>query len=198
MKVCRVGSMNYSHIQCTGHPRSGTHYITGLISINFMNGSDYLKIYRNHESPNIVTDPDTAYLHIWRDFQGVAESVYALKERFGLDVESHEAFLRRRYSDMWCMENSRAVMTNVRTLKGQARYPGVSDFFKPFSMTPHEFWMYYNEMWWNVTKKHPNVISVKYDDILMDFERTMAFISDRLGVKTSQFKNIEKKIGWWK
>lgn len=190
--------MIYKHIRCTGHPRSGTHYITGLIGINFLNDPDYLKIYRNHELPDMVTDPDTAYFHIRRDFQGVAESIYALKERFGLDVESYEAFLRRRYCDMWRMENTRTVMTNVRTLNGQARYPGVSDFFKPFSMTPHEFWMYYNEMWRKIAEKHPNVISVRYDDILADFDRTMAFISDRLGVKASKFKNIEKKIGWWK
>ncbi len=190
--------MKFRQIQCTGHPRSGTHYMTGLISTNFLNDPDYLKIYRNHEFPNIVTDSDTVYFHIWRDFEAIAKSIYSLKERFGLTVESYEAFLIRRYCDMWRMETPQAVMTNVRTLNGQARFSGVSDFFKPFNMTPHEFWAYYNRMWREKAKKRPNIISVKYDDVLADFDSVMAFIADRLDVKISKFKNIEKKIGWWK
>ena len=128
----------------------------------------------------------------------MARSIYALKERFGLDVQSYDAFLRRRYCDMWRMEDPRAVLTHVRTLDGQARFTGVSDFFKPFNMTPQEFWTHYNGIWWEREKANPNVVSVKYDDILEHFDRTMVFIANKLGVGTSGFRNIEKKVGWWK
>ena len=93
--------MKYKNILSTGHPRSGTHYITALISVNFLDDTDYFKIYRNHELPDLVEDPDFAYLHIWRDFKAVSRSIYVLKERFGLDVDSYGQFLKRRYSDMW-------------------------------------------------------------------------------------------------
>ena len=190
--------MKFSHIACTGHPRSGTHYITGLISTNFLGETDYLKIYRNHEFPHMATDSNTAYFHIWRDFDAVGRSVYMLKERFGLTVDCYEDFLKRHYCDMWCTNEPDSVVTNVRTLSGSAKFDGVSDFFKEVDMTPKTFWSYYNTLWTNSARESHNIISVKYEEALISFEGTMARIAERLGSQVEKFKNIEGKIGWWK
>lgn len=192
------GNMKFKHLACTGHPRSGTHYITGLISTNFLEDIDYLEIYRNHEFPHMATDPATAYFHIWRDFEGIGKSVYLLKERFGLEVDRYEDFLQRRYCDMWHENDPNAVLTNVRTLNGSAQFGGVSDFFKEADMTPREFWSYYNGLWRDSARENQNIISVKYDDMVTRFEGTMRWIAKRLGSQVTEFKNIKGKIGWWK
>ncbi len=190
--------MEFNHVACTGHPRSGTHYITGLISTNFLGEIDYLQIYRNHEFPSIATDPNTIYFHIWRDFEGVARSLYMLKERFGLGVERYEDFLKTRYCDMWSVNEADSILTNARTLTAGAQFSGISDFFKKVDMRPKEFWLYYNKLWRNSAKENQNIISVKYDDMIAHFEGTMNRIANRLGSRVDKFKNIEKKIGWWK
>ena len=190
--------MKYSGIVCTGHPRSGTHYIAALISINFLGDEDYLKVYRNHELPEIVQDPNIAYFHIWRDFEGMARSIYVLRERFGLAAGSYEEFLESRYSDMWGIEQTEGVVTNVRTLNGSARLSGISDFFRGVDMNPREYWEYYNINWINCAKEKTNIIRVKYDDMLKDFNRTMLHIEMNLHSSVDEFRNIDKKVGWWK
>jgi len=190
--------MKYKNILSTGHPRSGTHYITALISVNFLDDTDYFKIYRNHELPDLVEDPDFAYLHIWRDFKAVSRSIYVLKERFGLDVDSYGQFLKRRYSDMWRVGDPDKVVTNANNLYGQAKIKGVSDFFKDVNMRPREFWEHYNGVWERCAEGNPNVVSVKYDDMINNFQSTMAYLASRLGSGLMEFKNIDRKVGWWK
>jgi hypothetical protein len=190
--------MKYSDIVCAGHPRSGTHYITALISINFLDDVDYLKVYRNHELPQIVRDPDVGYIHIWRDFEGVAKSIYVLRERFGLDVADYEEFIATPYRDMWMARKSHSVVTNVRTLTGSARYPGAVDFFKEVDMTPRDYWEFYNRSWIEWRDKNSNIISVKYEDVLEDFGGTMAYVAEMLHCDVGHFKNIDRRVGWWK
>lgn len=99
---------------------------------------------------------------------------------------------------MWHGNDSDAVLTNVRTLNGSAQFGGVSDFFKEMDMTPEEFWSYYNRLWRDSARENQNIISVKYDNIVTYFERTMIWIAERLGSQVAEFKNIKGKIGWWK
>ncbi|MBC8176312.1 MAG: hypothetical protein H8E19_02830 [Deltaproteobacteria bacterium] len=122
--------MKYKNIVCIGHPRSGTHYITALISTNFLNDPDYLKIYGNHGLPQITCDPNVVYIHIWRAFKEVAKSIYVLKERFGLDVGSYEEFLKTRYKDMRKIEKYKKLMTNVRNLARNTKFPAAVHFFQ--------------------------------------------------------------------
>jgi len=190
--------MRYRQILCTGYPRSGTHYITALISINFLDDADYLKIYRNHEFPDLVQDANTAYIHIWRDFEGIAKSIYVLKERFGLDVGSYEEFLKGSYSDMWKMKDPDKVVINARNLWGRVKIKGISDFFKDVDMKPREFWEHYNGVWLECTKENPNVLSIKYDDVIDNFKSTMVSLAVRLGSDLTEFKSIARKVGFWK
>jgi hypothetical protein len=190
--------MKYRTMLCTGHPRSGTHYIAALMSVNFLKDEDYLKIYRNHELPDMVQDPDTAHIYVWRGFEGTARSIYVLKERFGLNVESYEAFLANQYSEMWGVENPDDVVTNVKTLHERGSFKGISDFFEKVEMTPREFWEYYNGVWEKCAKKNPNVVSVRYEDMMEAFEPAMTSVASRLGSELKAFKNIDRKVGWWK
>ncbi|MCF8142542.1 MAG: sulfotransferase domain-containing protein [Deltaproteobacteria bacterium] len=190
--------MKYKDIFCTGHPRSGTHYITALISTNFLHDSDYLKIYGNHQLPQVANDPRVAYVHIWRDFEGVAKSIFVLRERFGLKIESYQVFLKTPYKNMWAEKEPDSVVTNVRTLTGSAKFPGAVDFFKGIDMTPRDFWEYYIGAWGTASEKTPNIINVKYDSILKDFDGTMAHIGKMLHCDVDRFQNIDRKVGWWK
>lgn len=190
--------MKYKSILCTGHPRSGTHYMTALLSVNFLDDTDYFKIYRNHEFPDLVQDPDIAYVHIWREFEPMAKSIYVLRERFGLYMDSYGQFLKSRYSDMWKMGEPDKVVTNARNLYGRAKIKGISDFFKDANMKPREFWEHYNGVWEKSAEENSNVVSVKYDDMVEDFKPTMAYIAARLGSDVTGFKKIERKVGWWK
>lgn len=190
--------MKYDALLCTGQPRSGTHYITALISYNFLDDKDYLKIYRSHESIQLVQNIETAYFYVWRDFEPMAKSIYQLKERFGLKIDRYEAFLRSRYCDMWVMGDPDKVSINARNLWGRARVKGISDFFKDIDMCPKDFWEYHNGLWDECAKMNSNVIVVKYDDVLRDLNGEMNQISKKIDSDKKVFKNIEKKIGYWK
>ena len=223
--------MKYRDIVSVGHPRSGTHYITALISTNFLNDPDYLKIYGNHGLPPIACDPSIAYVHIWREFTEVAKSIYMLKERFGLDIGSYEEFLGTLYKDMWIRKktnklitNARTVarnvkfsgavhflqkierrikkpskvLTNVRTLTGNTIFSGVNDFFQDVDMRPQEYWGQYNTLWANSKEKNSNVVSIKYNNVIDDFNGAMAYIAEFFDSDIAQFKNINIRIGWWK
>lgn len=181
-----------------GHPRSGTHYISALISMNFLDDPDYLKIYGSHVLPRITPDPHMAYIHIWRDFEGVAKSLYILRERFGLKVADYETFLKTPYKDMWAPMEPDGIVTHVRTLSDRAKYLGADDFFKEVELTPIAFWNFYNRLWTTFRKKQSNVLSVKYDDVVEDFPGAMDRIGKMLHSDVGRFKNINQKVGWWK
>lgn len=191
-------SMKFKGILCTGHPRSGTHYIAALVSVNFLNDEDYLKIYRNHELPHMVQDPHMAYIYVWRRFEGVARSIYVLKERFGLKVDSYETFIAKRYSEMWGAGNPDQVVTKIRTLHEKASLSGISDFFQKVDMTPKAYWAYYNRKWAECADTHTNVFGICYDDMVQDFKGSMGDMALKLGSSLSEFKDIRQKIGWWK
>lgn len=190
--------MKFRGILCTGHPRSGTHYIAALMSVNFLKDEDYLKIYRNHELPRMVQDPHIAYIYVWRRFEGVARSIYVLKERFGLTVDSFETFLTKHYSEMWAVQDPDQVVTNVKTLQDSGKLTGISDFFEKVDMRPKAYWRYYNRKWAECAKARPNVFGICYDDMVEDFKGTMGDIGSKLGSSLSHFKDIKQKIGWWK
>lgn len=190
--------MKYEAFLCTGQPRSGTHYITALISYNFLGEKDYLKIYRSHESVQLVQNNETAYFYIWREFEPMAKSVYELKERFGLKVGSFETFLHKRYCDMWTMGDPDEISVNARNLLGRTRVKGISDFFKNIDMDPKQFWEYHNSLWNQCAESNSNVIVIKYEDVLRDFKGEMDQIAQKIGSDKRDFKNIETKIGYWK
>jgi hypothetical protein len=58
--------MKYN-IKVCGHRRSGTHYITALISVNFLNTPKYGKIYEKHKTPsklNIGRNKNTLFIYV--------------------------------------------------------------------------------------------------------------------------------------
>jgi len=128
----------------------------------------------------------------------VAKSIFVLRERFGLKIESYEVFLKTPYKNMWAEKEPDSVVTNVRTLTGSAKFPGAVDFFKGIDMTPRDFWEYYIGAWGTASEKTPNIINVKYDSILKDFDGTMAHIGKMLHCDVDRFQNLDRKVGWWK
>jgi len=188
--------MKYSNMIVTGHQRSGTHYITALISLNFLNNKDYVKIYKNHQFPNIVRNNNIAYIYTWRDFDSIAKSIFTMRKVFGLNVIDFKTFLEMKYCHMW--KSNKNSVVNVNDLKGNLRKTNyVSKYFRKRKYTPKEWWNFYYGKWEAAEKKHSNIIRVSYNNIINDFDNTMLYIENKLGMKGSHFKKISEKVGWY-
>lgn len=82
------------------HPRTGSHYVTALVNVNFFNTDDYMNFYRGHLpfgmslSPRKIVEKysDSKFIYIKRNFDDVARSVFKLRNRFGLDVDFFDKF----------------------------------------------------------------------------------------------------------
>lgn len=49
-------------------------------------------------------------------------------------------------------------------------------------MKPRGFWEHYNGVWEKCAEENPNVVSVKYDDMMNNFKSTMAYIASRFDI----------------
>jgi len=52
----------FKELKVCGHRRSGTHYITALISLNFLESYDYIKIYEKHKTPKKLDVKDRKHI----------------------------------------------------------------------------------------------------------------------------------------
>lgn len=188
--------MLYKNIKTVGHRRSGTHYITALLSINFLEDENYLKIYEKHKPfhrLNPSNNKDTAFFYIWRNFDDVSRSIYKMRDRFGLNAKSYDDFLLKKYSDMWKPKKSCKV--RVDSLNGTKIVTKIGGGLKNINKTPYDFW--YNEIeTWSKNIILPNVYLISFDDVKNDFQKSMIDIAKFLGSDKTEFKTIDKKIGW--
>lgn len=190
-------NLKYKKLAVTGHQRSGTHYITALISLNFLGNKNYVRIYKNHKKPNIARNENVAYIYTFRDFKSVAKSMFVMRKSFGLNnVDTFKNFLKNRYCDMWKPE--RDFKVNVMDLRGNLRKEDyITGFFSKLKYTPEEWWKIYYKMWDEAEKKKENVIRVSYNDLKNNFHENMLDLSLKLGLNKKSFKNITKKLGWY-
>lgn len=188
--------LKYKNIAVTGHQRSGTHYIAGLIALNFLGHKNYGTIYKNHKFPKISTNINTAYIYTWRDFKNTAKSIFAMRKSFGLNnIKTFEGFLKSNYCDMWDPhKNFEITVTNLKNNTYKTNY--VTGFYSKIEYTPKEWWEIYHNRWATAERKKSNIIKVSYNDLKDDFQKTMTDLAIKLGSDKRSFKNIDKKIGW--
>lgn len=189
--------MRFSSLRLTGHQRSGTHYVAAVISLNFLGSFDYKNIYLNHKLPEVVKIKNIGYLYVFRNFNDVANSVFKMRGRFGLQANDFNSFLNTKYNKMWSNEPYNGI--NIYDVDGRHKTDfKVSNYFKKIKHTPKEWWTRYYKSWEKAERKKPNVIKVSYDHLINDFEAEMTHICRTLACPKplTGFKNIERRIGW--
>ncbi|TQI71948.1 sulfotransferase domain-containing protein [Gramella sp. Hel_I_59] len=187
--------MNFKDIQIYSHPRSGSNYYADLINKNFTHKDNFRQIYGDHRFPgNIVRDnPSTAFLYIKRDFPAVLNSIFNMKERFGLLVSSPEELQQSIYKEVY---NPRLKsFIQVKNDEGFKVETKISKFFSSIEMKPLEFHNLHITQW-EKNKKYKNYHSVNYNDLLNNFDKTMSEINMFLGADNSEFTNTSEQVGY--
>lgn len=189
----------YKWIRVYGHQRSGTHYLAALIDKNFYDSAGYLRHYAP-ENPHalfheVSIRPDVAYVYIWRRFEDVAQSIFRMRNRFGLNVDNFDTFLCTKYSDMWDPSAVGEVDVIVNTINNVKRVN------KPAGQklggkkhTPEEYWRLHVESW--KRSGNENVFLTNYEDLQYRFQESMHQLAEFIGADRANFIDVEQKVGW--
>lgn len=185
--------MGYKDFKVASFPRSGTHYLLALLNLNFWQGGNYCKyLYRSTGHKLHLEeegDPDWAIFYIWRLFDGVAASVFAMRDDWCLDEDDYQRFLQRPLGEMY-----NPARAGCACLNGEPRR-GVNSTFEDNPFILREAWKNHIATW--TGKQLPNLFVVSYDRLLSNFDDEMLEIAEFLGSKKREFKNIKKRVGWW-
>lgn len=187
--------MKWEDIKVCGHRRSGTHYITALISVNFLNNEKYPKIYEKHKTPDklkVDKNKNILFIYVWRNFDDVSKSIFNMKNRFGINEDNFNKFLKKRYCDMF--NGNQDVKVEVKTLTNRKVVKEVGGGLKNIKKTPYEYWKFDLDRWKRL--KADNVILVCYDNIINNFEEEMKRIAKKINSNKTQFEDIRQRIGW--
>ncbi|MAY82587.1 MAG: hypothetical protein CMP59_00475 [Flavobacteriales bacterium] len=187
--------MNYKEIRIYAHPRSGSNYFASIINQNFSRKENDRDIYGGHKLPGdmVKNNPSIAYLYIKRDFKSVLDSIFKMKERFGLLVKNKEELENCIYKDIYNPRLKSYI--KFKNNDGSRVESKVSKFFANIEMSPKQ----YHELHirkWEENEKYQNFYSVNYNDLMDDFDSTMKRIAVFLGHEIQEFKNIKGKVGY--
>ncbi len=183
------------------HQRSGSHYIAAVIAKNFFPGKDYLQFYKNHPTGpviegEIVNLPDVLFIYCWRAMEPTLRSIFKLKKRFGLKVDTYEKFLVTPYAQMWT-ETGERELVHFNYLKNQGIEMDISYYFRNVNRTPPDQWKAHKDWWEQMWECHPNVMLVCYDHIRDHFKDQMDLVAEKLGVPVKDhYLNIVERVGW--
>lgn len=169
-----------------GHWRSGAHYLNALLKLNF-DHTDHTP--RGHAFPGKWVVKPGPKFYINRNFDDISLSIWRLRERFGIRVDSYEEFLTTKYRDMWHDYGKIKVgrygkPTNASSANGM----------RQIDMTPVEYWRKHTEAWEKYG--HPNVHHVNYDALRTAFQAEMLLIAEYLGSDRKEFENVIERQGW--
>ncbi len=179
-------------IKVYGHPRSGNHYLAALINANWYGEGDHSFLLGTHNIPKSL--PTGRHIYMMREFTLVAKSIYVIRDRFGLDVDSYEAFLRKPYKAMFNPKMRCRVVADT----GKRRMVTVAtDYFKGSNKTPQQFHEWHIAQWRKLAKGNGHVLLVQYEDLMSEFESTMGIIGRFVGLPCDSYINIPTKVGWY-
>jgi len=183
------------------HQRSGSHYIAAILEKNFFKKGDYIPHYRNHIfGPNveaeIARNPKILYVYAWRSSEPCLRSIFKLKTRFGLKVDTYDKFLDTPYSQMWTESGDRELVY-FNYLMRRGNEIDISYYFRHVERTPGAHWLFMKEWWVKRENAYPNVMLLCYDDFIQEFQKTMDSVALRLGVpKKEKYLNEFERVGW--
>ncbi|MEM9829426.1 MAG: sulfotransferase domain-containing protein [Bacteroidota bacterium] len=187
--------LRFNEVRIYAHQRSGSNYLAELIDSNFIESGSYKNVYGGHALPSEVDidNPSIGYIYLYRDFDKVAQSVFKLRNTFGLDVNDYNRFLDTRYSEMF--NPHLKAIHQVKHHNGMKYESRVSEYFRNIHMTPREFYDLHISAWENYSESE-NILVISYEGLTGGFGNTMLRISDFLGAKISEFSNISEKVGY--
>lgn len=187
--------MNFKTAKVIGHPRSGSHYLAHLLNINFFCYPTYLPLYGGHSNShkNWLKDSSIAVFYIYRNNNSTIDSMYNLRNRFGLVADSIEEFKNSKLSDMHDKNIKSEAICNIQGNKQIVT--DVDTYFKNINKTPEEFLNSHKEFWLSENKN--NFLSLRYEDLLNDFEHTMKLIAWFLNSEAINFIQEKERVGWY-
>jgi len=184
-----------------GFPRSGNHYFAALVSTNFYD----LLGYRLFQRPHVHSLPGKyerkleknkiLLLYIYRNFEDIAKSLFVIRYTFGLVVDNFDTFLNTKMNDMFSRAQPALKRGAYFSLGGFHRANRrISGVFEHIDMTLKEYHDLHINSW--AAFESENLLIIRYEDLLNDFQETMRMVAIRLGSDKKTFTNISKKVGW--
>jgi hypothetical protein len=177
-----------------GHHRSGNHYMCALVNVNFFGRDDYRFFCNGRQHALIRGVPkNKKFIYIYRNFEDVSKSMFAMRARFGLEVDTYEDFLAQRYCDMYT--GKIAVNLSVNIMSKQFKDRSSSIFFHNIKRTPKE-WHDFHLNHHLPKEGTENLLLVSYDDLKADFDTQIRRVADFLGSDKKDLVNIGEKVGY--
>jgi hypothetical protein len=190
------------------HPRSGTHYLMALLDENFIQhpGERFRDAFGHdrHVNRHLHGLPDQCdptwfdsghHFYIWRGWEGVANSILSMPERFGITEElTLEEFSQAKWSDIYTPKVRWAWRQWGKVERGDGTAFGATFHKEAINYNTKEFWEHHKKTWQEFAKTRDNVYIVKYESLLNDFQITMSNIALWLGKPVGDLKQIEEKV----
>jgi hypothetical protein len=189
--------MKYKTAKVVGHPRSGTHYLTHLLNVNFFHLKNYLPLYAGHSNHHKqwLTDGNTAVFYMFRNNKDTIQSIYNMKERFGLKANSMEEFLSTKLCDL---KDTKQKCNAVRNVPGQYQEFHDSDgYLGSHNQTIEAYLDSHKRKWTNWCMFADNGYIVRYENLINDFDNTMLNIAKFLKSNKTEFINESYRVGWY-
>lgn len=184
-----------------GHPRSGTNYLSALVSENLLGGGNYRKHYpRPYSShcarPHRVFERrdyrDLAVVYIMRETEPVLRSIWSMKQIWGVTSKTYDQFIETPWAQQFMKIRKDPI--EVWDLEHRSRSSAVSSNFKGVNMRPPKFHRWHMAQW----QRHadPRKFLVQYEELVEDPEPAIRKIGKMLGVKGFEFKPITDRVGF--
>ena len=187
--------MKYKTAKVVGHQRSGSHYLARLLAINFFDLENYLPLYAGHSPGHAIhlRDKHCAVFYIYRNNFPTLCSMWKIRNRLGLKANSFSEFCNTELSDM--CDTSLPVNCIRDTRYDKIEVHEADNYFKHIKMIPVDYLNKHKKMWLN--KAGDNLMPIKYEDLINDFDKTMKSIAKFLGSDKKEFINEKTRVGWY-
>lgn len=188
-------NMKYSFAKVIGHQRSGSHFFAKTLNDNFFHKENYLDLYTGHSRQHLqwIKHPNMCVFYTYRNTEDSVESMYRMRDRFGLVANSLEEFKTKKIKDMY----SRKINANTIFYNGVSEklitevdgfLSGINKTVENYLDSEKKFWLYYS---------CPNYMPVSYDDLMEDYDSTMIRVAQFLGSDKREFTKEKSRIGWY-
>jgi len=171
------------------HPRSGTHWVLRTIFENFNTPyREYMHMFGGHKFGTEFKEqfPVARILHCSRDIQSVLTSVFRMRERNGIRMNSFSDFIRTPYRKMpRLVGKCRILFDNNMTT--QPRRSWIQDQI----VTPPELWLATNTFWTIYAD-----LTITYEQMQADQEAVMRQIDLLTGWERKGQICLDKPVGW--
>lgn len=167
-----------------GHQRSGNHWLAALVAKNIYGRNGYIDLLATDHNHRPYAEK---LIYITRDWRAVLPSVFAMRDRFGLDVNDYGTFFDTRYYEMY---RPRGCKCMVDMIVCQQVVTECSTSFAMIDKTPLEWYQYHNQ---NLC----GGLVVKYERLFRNLRAELERIAEYLGRQLLSCEPIAQKVGWW-